>query len=296
MIPRSHRSLVLIVLSVFTVTAQSAKAITLSEAIETTIQNNAGIKSQEAMSAQALHMVSAAKAGFMPDVEISENYSRTNNPMYAFGALLNQGRITERDFDPSSLNDPDPINNFRTSIRLRQPLYDGGRLSGQLTVAEGSSTIAKQKLERFNQELTSMVIETWFNLRILKELTSVLTQSIRLANENLTITKDKVELGMALESDILDMTIHREITRQELNVTTATSKTLLSTLSALLGAPADSLITPQFGNYGIHSSKQTLAQLQKEGVVSRPDLKAITAQIETARGAIATAKAVAVRR
>src|SRR3972149_61216 len=41
--------------------------------------------------------VDQARAAFLPRVDFSEGITRSDNPVYAFGALLNQGRFTQTD-------------------------------------------------------------------------------------------------------------------------------------------------------------------------------------------------------
>jgi outer membrane protein TolC len=270
--------------------APSVWAITLEEAIETALEDNPGIKSQEAGSNSAKYMSDTARAGLMPELDIVESYTRTNNPMYAFGSLLNQEQITQSDFEPARLNNPDTINNFQTSIRLSQPLFTGGRLTGEIGRAESFANASLGSLAKSRQELTAMVIEAWLNLNLLRERKSVLSDSVTLADENLAIASDRVELGLALQSDILDMTIQREKTRQELNETVAAAKTTLSVLKSLLGITRQSPLTPEFGAYRIPDKTSALDSLRNEAMVSRPDLKAMNAHVQMARNGIRIAK------
>lgn len=270
--------------------APNSWAMTLNEAIETALENNPGIKSQEAGSNSAQYMSDAARAGLMPELEIAESYTRTNNPMYAFGSLLNQERMEQRDFEPARLNNPDAIDNFQTSIRLRQPLFTGGRLTGEIDRAKSFANASLSSLAKSRQELTAMVIETWLNLNLLKERESVLSDSVKLADENLAIASDRVELGLALQSDILDMTIQRDRTRQELNETVAAIKTTLSVLKSLLGITKESSLTPDFGVYHIPDKATSLKSLQNEAMKSRPDIEAMNERIKMALHGIRIAK------
>jgi len=89
--------------------------LTLGEAIKMGLANNPQIAAVKSKVDASMAIVSQARSGFFPRVDISESFSRTTNPMWAFGTKLNQEVITSEDFDPQTLNDPEAINNFATT-------------------------------------------------------------------------------------------------------------------------------------------------------------------------------------
>ena len=48
----------------------------------------------------------------------------TNNPLNAFGFLLNQRTVTSQDFDPAKLNDPSAAHNYSADINVKLPLVN----------------------------------------------------------------------------------------------------------------------------------------------------------------------------
>ena len=50
--------------------------------------------------------IRAARAAFFPQLGVSGEYSRTDNPMYSFGNILNQGQFTsDIDFNDPGITD-----------------------------------------------------------------------------------------------------------------------------------------------------------------------------------------------
>ncbi|RPJ11558.1 MAG: hypothetical protein EHM30_14340, partial [Desulfobacteraceae bacterium] len=84
---------------------------------------------------------------------LNENFSRTNNPMWAFGTKLNQESITASDFDPARLNNPDGINNFITSVTIEWTLFDGGQTWIGFKQAKLENEAAILMLERTREEV-----------------------------------------------------------------------------------------------------------------------------------------------
>ena len=117
-----------------TSTAESAISLTISEAILNAVENNPNLKFARQKIDAAEQAMTRAKSGYYPQLYFSETFNHTNNPMWAFGTKLNQGNITQQDFNPELLNDPDAINNFATAFTLDWPVYDGGQTRMNVTV------------------------------------------------------------------------------------------------------------------------------------------------------------------
>jgi hypothetical protein len=109
--------------------AQTAppQELTLADAVKTALEKHPALRIAEYQAAAAASGVDQARAGFFPRVDFSEGFSRSDNPVYAFGSLLNQGRFTAADFAVNTLNHPDPITNWRTNLGGSVPLFLGGR-------------------------------------------------------------------------------------------------------------------------------------------------------------------------
>ena len=104
-----------------------ASRLSLADAIATALQQNPNIEAAESQLQAAGERVVQAKSGFHPQLDFTEGYKNTTNPMWAFGTKLNQGVITSEDFDPARLNDPSAVNNFASSFVLAWPVYDSGQ-------------------------------------------------------------------------------------------------------------------------------------------------------------------------
>ena len=64
---------------------------------------------QEAKSAATM-----ARIQLLPQLNFTEDISRGNDPVYAFGTRLRQRQFTQADFALNALNFPQPIGNFST--------------------------------------------------------------------------------------------------------------------------------------------------------------------------------------
>ncbi len=84
------------------------RPLTLDEAIAKAL-----VRNPDAEAAQEAEKVGEARhqqavARFLPRVDYIESFNRSNNPVFVFGSLLNQGRFTEENFAIDKLNNPEP--------------------------------------------------------------------------------------------------------------------------------------------------------------------------------------------
>ena len=68
-----------------------------------------------------------ADSGYLPRVELTEDYARSTNPVFVFASKLGQERFTAADFDLDALNRPDPLTNSALRVSVQQNIWDAGR-------------------------------------------------------------------------------------------------------------------------------------------------------------------------
>ena len=96
---------------------------TLEQAIRCALTNSPDARLAQQRIAVARAGLSQANAAFSPQVQFASSYSRSDNPMQAFGSILNQRAIS------SSLNynDVPDTDNLNVKGLVTMPLYAGGR-------------------------------------------------------------------------------------------------------------------------------------------------------------------------
>jgi outer membrane protein TolC len=118
---------VVFIVSLFSYASRSQnniKYLSLQEAITTATSNNDAIKLSGLDVQIAKVKLHQSDAIFLPQADFSYTAATTNNPLNAFGFKLQQGSITEADFNPELLNNPSATPNFSTKFELHQPLLN----------------------------------------------------------------------------------------------------------------------------------------------------------------------------
>ena len=147
------------------------------------------------------------KAVFLPSVSASHTGFSTTNPLMAFGSKLNQGILTQADFNPSLLNNPNKTQNFATRLEVQQPILN---LDGiyQRKAAKNileATILQKQRAEDY---LIFEIEKTFMELQLAYKSLEVLNTSLKAANENKKIIENYFEQGLVQKSEVLNINVN----------------------------------------------------------------------------------------
>jgi len=121
-------------------TALAAEPWSLERALQQALSGNpdARLAQQRILAAQA--GLDQANAAFWPKVQLQSSYSASDNPMLAFGSILNQ-----RAYSSSlNFNDVPTVDDFNARGLVTVPLYAGGKNAATRKAASANTEAAKQ--------------------------------------------------------------------------------------------------------------------------------------------------------
>jgi outer membrane protein len=218
--------------------------LSMTEAIRIAVNQNPQVK---AANFQVMAMESnsiQARSGFFPQIDFSETFNRTTNPMWTFGTKLNQGTITQEDFDPARLNDPDAINNFATVFSLSWSLYDGGRTKIGWEQAKQNLEIASLTLERTRQQVIAQTAAAYVGLLLAQKNIAVVNQTLETAQANLAMIQSRYNNGFVVKSDVLRAMVHIADLKQQHLQAESRVEIAKAMLNASMGSPGDKPLNP----------------------------------------------------
>ncbi len=105
-------------------TAQESNYLSINQAVEAAAQNNKQIQVAELEQRVANANFHQTDAILLPQLSVGYNAMVTNNPLNAFGFLLQQSSVTAQDFDPGKLNYPGASQNYQASVDVQMPLLN----------------------------------------------------------------------------------------------------------------------------------------------------------------------------
>jgi len=265
--------------------------LSLAEAVATALQHNPQVKAARFQVDAASAQVTQARSGLLPQLDVSESFSRTNSPLWAFGTRLNQGTITEPDFFPDRLNDPDPINNFNTALTLTWRLFDGqswiGWRQARRNVAAG-----RLALQRNEQTIVAQTARAYLGCLLSVENLNVIAQSLETAGAHLKVVEDRQRSGMAVRSDLLRAQVRIADLEQQRLQADSHVKVSLARLGAAMGKPdavppAVRLENVLQGGAALEGDLDTWLQ---KTLAHRPDLEQLQIQEEVAQRQVSRAR------
>lgn len=177
---------------------------TAQNAVQFAIANNpdTAIIKQRIAAAQAT--VGEANAAFYPRLDLSATYGRTDNPMYSFGNILNQGEFDETiDF-----NAPGTTDNLNMTATASYRMYDGGSDRAGLRAAEAEETASHHEMDIVQAQLSFAVIKTFCTIVQADEIVRARQSAVDAAAAAVSAARERYEAGDLLRADLLNLEVH----------------------------------------------------------------------------------------
>ena len=220
----------------------ASDSLTLPLAVEIALRTNPLTRVTASGREIADAQVQEARAGRLPQVQLSETVINSNNPVFVFGSLLEQGRFTQQNFNPPSLNNPDPLTNFRFGVTVKMPLFDQRQSATRITRAQLGQKQADAQTLQVEQQIRFETLRAFYGLLVAQAKRDVAGEAVRLAEADVKLSRDRVEAGTAVVSDLLAAEVQLAESRQQVIQSDGEVITALAALNVALGLP---VVTPQ---------------------------------------------------
>ena len=227
--------------------AQQAILISKDEVAAKVAENNNAIKISQQEFKEAQAAFSQTQAVFLPNITASHTGIVTTNPLMAFGSRLNQGILTQNDFNPNLLNNPDRVQNFATVVQVQQPLINVDGMF-QRKAARASMEAISLKTQRTQEYLSFEVDNAYMQLQLAYKAVTVLEQALAAANANLNLAQNKLKQGYLQRADVLMVEVRVTDLRNQLQAAQSNVQNASNYLSFLMNddgyvvyKPSDSL-------------------------------------------------------
>lgn len=218
------------------------EGLTLPLAVEIALRTNPLIRATASGSEMARSQVNEARAGRLPLVQFNETIARSNNPVFVFGSLLEQGRFSAQNFALDALNAPASLNNFRTSLSVRVPLFDQHQTQTRINQAQIGQQQADAQTERIRQQIRFEVLRAYYGLLVARAKKEVADEAAHMAEAEVKRIRDMHEAGMVVTSDLLSAEVQLAEFQQQQIQAEGERITAQAALNVALGVSID---TPQ---------------------------------------------------
>lgn len=262
-----------------------ASALGLEEAVREGLRASSDLELMRARKSEAGALLDEAKGNRLPRLAVKSAYTRGDEPVYAFASAMKQGTFSMASM--ATINDPEPVGNYQTSLEAGVPLFTGLAISKGIQMREAGARALDAASARAEAGVRFSLVHQWLTALLRRHLLDTVEAAVADSEKEMETADSLREKGMVLGSDyyaaeaiLAGLKAYRsqwrrayDLEREKLNI--------------MLGRPKDAAFEPagrlDEADFGVGAQNDYLA-----GALSgRADLKA-AAEAEKAAGAWAS--------
>ncbi len=274
------------IFSVVTSVAQDTIGISREALLKKVTQENLQVKISQQDFKIAEAELSQSAAVFLPNVSVSHTGISTTNPLMAFGSKLNQEILTQNDFNPNLLNNPDVAQNFATRIEVLQPIlnFDG---FVQRKAARIKAASFKLQSERTQEAILLDAKKSYMELQLAYQMVAVMEKALFTATENGRMVQNYNKQGLVQKTDVLSVEIRINEIKNQLQTAKSAVRNSSDYLNFLLNGEDKDAIYKPLDAFELES---TLAKEDKISLSNRKDFQAMSLATESYKQMVNSSK------
>jgi len=255
-------------------------ALSLQDAAETALARNPMMAAVHSGQLVAGAQLDEARAGRLPGLQFSETFTNSNNPVFVFGSLLEQGRFGPQNFGIDSLNQPGSISNFRSALSLRIPVFNRSQVSGRIAQAEIGEHVADTFTEMARQQLRFGVVQAYFGVQVAEARKQVSDEAVTSTEAEVDRLRNLFEQGKVVASELLAMEVQLADFRQQQIQAAGDLLTAYAGLNTMLAQPLLTRpeLTAQLAERKF--SLPSMNELIEQALASRPEYRQAVLETE----------------
>lgn len=146
--------------------------------------------------------VTAALGGLLPALRVGAGWTRTTDPLAAFGLKLQQRVVTAADFDPAQLDRPAALSSYGASAVLEQPILNLDALAAR-QVASVSHDAARATVRSTGEAVARDVVHAYYRAVLATARLAALDSADLAAWAHVRQATAALRNGMVTRSDVL---------------------------------------------------------------------------------------------
>jgi outer membrane protein TolC len=295
---RRRTRIAVIVLLLVSVPSSGARAerehgtpLGLAQAIDIAMEQSPLLHAARHQVEGATAGIDRARAELLPKVDFVEAFSRSDNPVFAFGSKLNQGRFGENDFAIERLNGPGAVSNFRTALTFSQPIYTGGKATLALERARLDRLASDQGFERRRHEVMFQTARAYYAALLADADLGVVRAAREVAEANRDLARARADAGVVVESDALSAEVRVAGLREQEIVARHRSVLARAALNEVMGRALDEPIVLADALAEPRATTVAFEELEPRALIERPDYQRLGSEARAQERGVAAAHA-----
>lgn len=256
--------------------------LTLGDAVATALQHNPQTRMATASRDSAVWKNREAQSAWLPRISVSETMARSDNPVFVFGSLLEQGRFAPQYFDPAFLNNPPAMRNWRGALNIQYTIFDQLRRFDSGRQASNGVQQADFASEEARQRVRLETMSRYYGLVVAMARRNVAAEAARAAEADAKAMRDKFAQGLLVESDALAAEVQLADFQQQEISAEGDVATARAALNVTLGRPFDAPLEVVTTLPAKTFPELPLGDSVAQGLKARNDIRSAAKQSENA--------------
>lgn len=219
--------------------ALAQEPLTLRDAVRQALAAHPSQQAAAAAVDAAQSRIEQARSGYLPKATYSESFQTSNQPVFAFGTLLNQRRFGAENFAVDALNSPGFVNNFQSQIRVEQTVWDFGATKSGIRTAEIGRAMTEEERRFAQQQQVAAVARAYHAVTLADRARVVAESAVKSAQADLVRAEAVRDAGMSTDADVLSLRVHVAAMREQEIRRRYDAEVALAALNEAMGAPLD---------------------------------------------------------
>jgi outer membrane protein TolC len=278
-------------MALFALTLTAQTPLSLKDAVGMALEKHPAVEASRAGEQAAETRIRQARSGYLPKLNYSESWQRSNNPVFVFSSLLTQHQFTEQNFRIDTLNRPDALNNFQSQLIVDQVLYDAGQTGKAVWAANLSLNMAGESRRLTDMGVIMNTTRTYYGAVLAQENLKVAQESVKSAESDLQRAEAVRAAGMATDADVLSIRVHLAAVQEQAIRAANDLEVARAALNESLGLPLDTRFDLSTRLAAAAPAARELGTFEKEAIQQRPEARRAELAEDLARTQIGSARA-----
>lgn len=267
--------------------AQTVKQLSLQEAIALGLKNSKQVKISLSRVQEAGAVTQERKDNRLPDLDISGQYLRMNQPKVS----LNPDLVGESS-DPSG-GGPQVAPKYLMlgQASLEMPLFAGFRIKNGIRSAEYLEKAAQLDADAQQQEVVMNIVAAYINLYKAREAVKLVEESLQQSQQRVKDFTNMEQNGILAKNDLLKAQLQESNTSLALLDAKNNSQVANYNMDLLLGLDEETALELDSLGDADLPQIESVGELREQAVTNREDLQALAQREKASATAIKIAKA-----
>ena len=268
----------------FTFSPAWAEVITPDQAVIYALEHSPVLQGSASGVQAQNEQIKSAEAAKLPVIDLDYGLIYSDNPLVSLGSQLNNRTITSEDFIPETLNDPGFSDNYFSNLRLKLPIYSGGKITAGIDEANANYASSLAQHERTKSSVVYQVKRAYLLAQAAHEAIKIARSSAESAKKHVKTTQGLLAENRTVASDNLTAKVYHSSVKGVISQAEAQYQQALNALKQVMGRDlsAEISIVPWKDDRQQEQLPQ-ISQAEAQALDKRYDLKATNENINAAK-------------